>query len=139
LRAAIVRHDVEDCVEITGWLPAAEGLKRCANALAGLSPIPRTELLEYGSPTKVVEYFSLGLPVIANDQPDQARLLRAAGGTCTPLTPEGFADAMQDVLARPEHHRAVAAAGQALVRRERSYSALAAQVAQQLRRTVQHG
>jgi len=132
LRDMVEQHQLQDRVEITGWLSSAEGQRRCAAALAGLSPFPRTELLESASPTKVVEYFHLGLPVIANDQPDQALLLRAAGGACAPLTAEGFADAMQDVLARPAHHRAIACTGQALVRRERSYAGLAAKVAQRL-------
>lgn len=136
LRGLIQQHGLGDRVEITGWLPSAEGQRRCAAAVAGLSPLPRTELLEPASPTKVVEYFHFGLPVVANDQPDQARLVLAAGGACAALTADGFADAMQDVLARPEHHRAVARAGQALVRRERSYAALAQQVARQLRRCL---
>lgn len=136
LRSLVQKHQLDDRVEITGWLPAAEGQRRCALALAGLSPVPRTELLEVSSPTKLVEYFHLGLPVIANDLPDQAYLMHAAGGACAPLTAEGFADAMQDVLTRPAHHRAVAQAGQALVRRERSYGALAALVARQLRRCL---
>lgn len=136
LRGLVQQYQLSDWIEITGWMPAAAGQRLCAAALAGLSPIPRTELLEVSSPTKLVEYFNLGLPAIANDLPDQAYLMQAAGGTCAPLTAEGFADAMQDVLARPAHHRAVARAGQALVRRERSYGALAALVARQLRRCI---
>ncbi|MBB5204355.1 glycosyltransferase involved in cell wall biosynthesis [Inhella inkyongensis] len=132
LREQIQRHGLEQQVEITGWLPTQEGWRRCATAVAGLSPFPRTELLESASPTKLVEYFFLGLPVIANDQPDQAALMRAAGGTCAQLSAEGFAGAMQALLAQPEAHRAIAAAGRAWVLRTRSYAGLAQQVAQQL-------
>jgi len=138
LREQIAEMGLQSCVEITGWLAGVDGLRRAAGAVAGLSPVPRTELLELGSPTKVVEYFHLGLPVVANDQPDQALLLRAAGGVCAPLTADGFADAMQDMLERPAHHQSVALAGQALVRARRSYAALAAQVAAVLRRTLSH-
>lgn len=136
LRDLVSARGLDDTVEITGWLPAAEGMARCAAATVGLSPVPRTELLELGSPTKVVEYFHLGLPVIANDQPDQAALLRAAGGDCVALTPEGFAAGMRDFLARPQHHLDVARAGQQLVRRTRSYEALAALVAARLRQVA---
>lgn len=139
LRDCIARLGIAAHVELTGWLRGDEGWRRCAEALAGLSPFPRTELLESASPTKLVEYFHLGLPVIANDQPDQALLLRAAGGECAALTAQGFADAMQDVLARPEHHEAIARAGQALVRSRRSYAALAEQVAAVLRRSGEAG
>jgi len=133
LRDCMARLGIAEHVELTGWLPGDEGWQRCVSAVAGLSPFPRTELLESASPTKLVEYFNLGLPVIANDQPDQAFLLRAAGGECAPLTPQGFADAMQDMLARPAHHATIARAGQALVRATRSYAALAQQVASVLR------
>lgn len=133
LRDCMARLGIAEHVELTGWLPGDEGWQRCASAVAGLSPFPRTELLESASPTKLVEYFHLGLPVIANDQPDQAFLLRAAGGECAPLTPQGFADAMQDMLARPAHHATIARAGQALVRATRSYAALAQQVGTVLR------
>lgn len=139
LRDHISELGISDHVELTGWLKGDEGWRRCAGAVAGLSPIPRTELFEVASPTKVVEYFNLGLPVIANDQPDQALLLRAAGGACAPLTPAGFADAMRDVLDRPGHHKAVALAGQALVRSTRSYAALGQQVANALRRCASRG
>lgn len=139
LRDCMARLGIAEHVELTGWLPGDEGWQRCASAVAGLSPFPRTELLESASPTKLVEYFNLGLPVIANDQPDQAFLLRAAGGECAPLTPQGFADAMQDMLARPAHHAKIARAGQALVRATRSYAALAQQVATVLRNCLSRG
>jgi glycosyltransferase involved in cell wall biosynthesis len=123
-------------IELTGWLPPDEGWRRIAACVAGLSPIPRGAIFDVGSPTKVVEYFALGLPVLANDQPDQARAMAAAGGHCVPLTPEGLAAGMRDVLARPAEHRAVAARGRDWVRRHRSYAALAAGVAGTLRAVV---
>lgn len=137
LRELIVAHGLTAVVEITGWVTAAEGWRRCLGATAGLSPVARSEILDVGSPTKVVEYFHLGLPVVANDQPDQAALLRAAGGECVALTPEGFAQGICDVLARPAHHLNVARAGQQLVRSTRSYDALAELVATRLRRLAE--
>ena len=120
-------------IELTGWLPPDEGWRRMAGCVAGLSPIPRGALFDVGSPTKVVEYFALGLPVIANDQPDQAAVMGAAGGRCVPLTPEGFAGAMHDVLVHGAAHRAVAERGRIWVAQHRSYAALAAGVGQAFR------
>jgi glycosyltransferase involved in cell wall biosynthesis len=120
-------------IELTGWLPTDEGWRRMAACVAGLSPFPRGEIYDSASPTKVVEYFALGLPVLANDQPDQAAMLAAAGGQCVPLTAEGFAAGMRDVLAHGEAHRAVAALGQAWVARHRSYAVLAAGVGRAFR------
>jgi glycosyltransferase involved in cell wall biosynthesis len=120
-------------IELTGWLPTDEGWRRMAGCVAGLSPFPRGEIYDSASPTKVVEYFALGLPVLANDQPDQAAMMAAAGGQCVPLTAEGFAAGMRDVLARGEFHRAVATHGQAWVAKHRSYAVLAAGVGQAFR------
>lgn len=120
-------------IELTGWLPTDEGWRRMAGCVAGLSPFPRGEIYDSASPTKVVEYFALGLPVLANDQPDQAAMMAAAGGQCVPLTAEGFAAGMRDVLARGEFHRAVATHGQAWVARHRSYAVLAAGVGRAFR------
>ena len=134
LRALIAKRGLQADVELTGWLQPAEGWRRCMTADACLSPVPRGELLDAGSPTKLVEYLHMGLPVIANDQPEQAALLAQAGGSCAVMTAEGFADAMQDMLLRYPHHQAVARAGQKIVRRTRSYHALAQAVAHQLTR-----
>ena len=123
-------------IELTGWLPTDEGWRRMAACVAGLSPFPRGEIYDSASPTKVVEYFALGLPVLANDQPDQAAMMAAAGGHCVPLTAQGFAAGMRDVLARGEAHRAVAARGQAWVARHRSYAVLAAGVGRAFRDVV---
>ena len=123
-------------IELTGWLPPDEGWRRMAGCVAGLSPIPRGAIFDVGSPTKVVEYFALGLPVIANDQPDQAAVMAAAGGRCVPLTAEGFAGAMHDVLAHGAAHRAVAERGRVWVAQHRSYAALAADVGRAFRDAV---
>lgn len=123
-------------IEVTGWLPPDEGWRRMVGCVAGLSPIPRGVIFDVGSPTKVVEYFALGLPVLANDQPDQAHVMAAAGGQCVPLTPEGLAAGMRDLLLHPAKHRAVAARGRAWVARHRSYATLAAGVAGALRAVV---
>jgi glycosyltransferase involved in cell wall biosynthesis len=123
-------------IELTGWLPPDEGWRRMASCVAGLSPIPRGTIFDVGSPTKVVEYFALGLPVLANDQPDQAAVMAVAGGRCVPLTAEGFAGAMHDVLAHGAVHRAVAERGRAWVAQHRSYAALAAGVGRAFRESV---
>jgi glycosyltransferase involved in cell wall biosynthesis len=123
-------------IELTGWLPPEQGWRRMAGCVAGLSPIPRGAIFDVGSPTKVVEYFALGLPVIANDQPDQAAVMAAVGGRCVPLTPEGLAGGMHDVLVHGAAHRAVAGRGRLWVAQHRSYAALAAGVGQAFRDTL---
>ena len=113
----------------TGWLPLHEGWRYVRAAEIGLSPIPRGTLFDCGSPTKLVEYLALGVPVVANDNPDQERILRAGGGLCVPLTPQDFAGAVCRLLADTPLRRAMAASGQAYVRAKRGYDTLARHVA----------
>lgn len=129
LRSLIAERGLNEHVEMTGWLPASEGWILATKCLAGLSPFPRSELLESASPTKAVEYFALGLPVIANDQPDQAIVLAGAGGIPIPFTAEAFANEMLEVIARPAAYREQGCLGQQWVRSTRSYERLAQTVA----------
>ena len=120
-------------VTLTGRLPQAEGMALAVHAEVGLSPFPRSELTEDASPTKAVEYLALGMPVIGNDQPDQALVIeRSGGGWVVPLTPEGFASAVIECLDDPARARRMAADGQTYVREHRSYERLGAQVAERL-------
>ncbi|HYL24766.1 MAG TPA: glycosyltransferase [Burkholderiales bacterium] len=126
LRSRACEAGVADAVLFTGWLPnhAAWGYVRAAEV--GLAPYPRNSLLDSGSPTKVVEYLALGVPVVANDNPDQERVVReGGGGLCVPLTAADFAQAAARLLSDAPLRRAMAASGQAYVRAARDYRVLA--------------
>jgi glycosyltransferase involved in cell wall biosynthesis len=130
LRSRAREAGVADAVLFTGWLPIEQGWRYVRAAEIGLAPYPRGSLLDSGSPTKVVEYLSLGVPVVANDNPDQQRILReGGGGICVPLTAEDFARAACRLLAHTSLRRTMAASGQAYVRAARSYEAIARLVA----------
>jgi glycosyltransferase involved in cell wall biosynthesis len=121
---------VADAIVWTGWLPMREGWRYVRAAEIGLSPFPRHPLLDCGSPTKVVEYLALGIPVVANDNPDQERVLRdGGGGLCVPLTGRDFAQAVSRLLTDEPLRRAMASSGQRYVRASRSYLTLAKLVA----------
>jgi glycosyltransferase involved in cell wall biosynthesis len=130
LRRCAREAGVADAVLWTGWLSneAAWGYVRAAQV--GLAPYPRGSLLDSGSPTKVVEYLALGVPVVANDNPDQERILReGGGGLCVPLNGSDFAQAAARLLADEPLRRAMASSGQAYVRASRGYQTLAKLVA----------
>jgi glycosyltransferase involved in cell wall biosynthesis len=113
------------CVHFTGRLPAREALALARRADVGLSPVPRTHLTEVGSPTKVVEYLACGLPVVCNDQPDQALVVnRSGGGRVTGLDAGEFADAIVETLRDAPAARARTAAAKEWVERHRSYRVL---------------
>jgi len=89
-----------DDVLCTGWLPMREGWRYVRAAEVGLSPVPRGYLLDGASPTKVVEYLALGVPVVCSDNPDQTAVIRESGaGRCVPYTARDFAEAVMALLA----------------------------------------
>jgi glycosyltransferase involved in cell wall biosynthesis len=79
-------------LEITGFLPRETALARLQRADICLSPFFPTPVLRSTSPTKLVEYLALGLPVVANDHPEQRRVLRdSRAGVCVPWGARYFA------------------------------------------------
>lgn len=130
LEAEIIRLKLSEHAFITGWLPPDQAWRYVRAACMGLSPFPRTRVLEVASPTKVCEYLGYGIPVIANDQPDQAFLLReTGGGLCVPLTADGFAQGILTLLADPLRSRQMAAQGRATIARLRGYDIIGEKLA----------
>lgn len=123
---------VAEHVLFTGWLPTTTAWRYGAAAEIGLSPCPRNDLLDPASPTKIVEYLALGVPVVGNDQPDQACVLAASGGgLCVEHTAEGFAQGISTLLSEPGQCKQMGIAGRAFVAKNRSYAVLASALAKQ--------
>ncbi|WP_051378775.1 glycosyltransferase [Derxia gummosa] len=121
---------VTDCIVHTGWVPSDAAWAWMRRAEIGLSLFPRGELLDSASPTKVVEYLALGIPVVGNDQPDQQQVLRDSGaGLSVPMEVGGFAEAISSILASPERAAAMAKAGPPFVRAHRTYAGLGRELA----------
>lgn len=130
LRRQAEQAGVAQAAIFTGWLPVREAWRYVRAAEIGLAPVPRGPLLDCGSPTKVGEYLALGVPVVANDNPDQERVIReGGGGLCVPLTARDFAQAVSRLLADAQLRRAMGAAGQRYIRASRSYLGLSRLVA----------
>lgn len=122
---------VAEHVVWAGWVPTSAAWRLMLNAEVALSPFPRGELLDSASPTKVPEYLALGVPVVCNDNPDQAAVVRESGaGLCVPYTAENFAAAVVTLLSMdgPTRTRMVAN-GRRYVAEHRDYTRIAAQVA----------
>jgi glycosyltransferase involved in cell wall biosynthesis len=133
LRRYAESKDAGHCVHFTGRLPSREALALARRAAVGLSPVPRTDLTEVGSPTKAVEYVACGLPVVCNDQPDQAYVVReSGGGRVTRFDAGEFADAIVATLLEGPAARAKAHDAKAWVERHRSYRVLGRLVADTL-------
>jgi glycosyltransferase involved in cell wall biosynthesis len=130
LKQEAERIGVTDHVLWTGWLPSSQAWGYMRAAELGLSPIPRGHLLDMGSPTKAVEYMALGLPVVANDNPDQAQVIEESGaGICVPLSGDAFSAAVIGLLNAPETMRQMGANGQEYVAMQRGYDNIAIKAA----------
>jgi glycosyltransferase involved in cell wall biosynthesis len=114
-------------LEITGFMPRAEAFERVRSADIGLSPFYPTPILLSTSPTKLVEYLALGLPVVANDHPEQRLVLHETrAGVCVPWGAQHFARAVRWLMKRPPQEReAMGARGRAWVEAHRTYARIA--------------
>jgi len=131
LKQESFRLGVAEHVLWTGWLAATMAWGYVRAAEIGLSPIPRGYLLDMGSPTKAVEYMALGLPVVVNDNPDQAQVIaESGGGLCVPFQAQAFADGVMQLLNAPELMAEMGAKGRDYVSRVRGYNSIASNVAQ---------
>lgn len=115
-------------LEITGFLPRRAALDLIQTADVCISPFRPSPALEVASPTKLIEYLALGLPVVANSHPDQTEVLRQSrAGVCVPWGGRYFARGVHWLLLRsPAELEAMASRGRQWVASHRSYSSISA-------------
>ncbi len=126
LKQEAQRLGVAESILWTGWQPMQEGWRYVIAAEVGLSPFPRGYLLDMASPTKAVEYMALGLPVVANDNPDQQQVIvESRAGLCVPMSAQDFANATLTLLNDSKLRANMSVLGKAYVAEKRSYQQLA--------------
>jgi glycosyltransferase involved in cell wall biosynthesis len=129
LQSEVARLGLQSSVTFVGALPQAQALRYAQEADVCASPLFPTPVLRAASPTKLFEYMALGKAVVANDHPEQRRVLEeSAAGYCVPYDERAFADAMISLLAHPETARQMGERGRQFVREHRSYPRIAAAV-----------
>ncbi len=123
---------VESQLEITGMLPRAEAMRRMSAADIAVSPILRSPIFDVGSPTKLVEYMALGIPVVANSHPEQRLILgESRAGVCVPWSARHFARGVRWLMQRPPGEiEAMGRRGRHWVLRHRAYPVLGAELEQ---------
>jgi glycosyltransferase involved in cell wall biosynthesis len=129
------KRGLEDAVFITGWMTQERAWELLVGCDVCVSPVPRGEILDTGSPTKLVEYMAFGMPCVGNDNPDQRNLLEdsSAGWLVAGESPD-YSGAIIEILNDVKSAREKAAHGPAYVARVRSYAALSAIVAASYKR-----
>jgi glycosyltransferase involved in cell wall biosynthesis len=123
-------------LHITGSLPRAQAIARMSEVDIALSPYYPSPMLQSTSPTKLVEYLALGLPVVASEHPEQRAILRASkAGVCTPWGARHFARGARWLMRRrDETLAAMADRGRAWVVNHRTYSVIADRLEGEYRR-----
>ncbi len=92
------------------------------------------------SPLKVVEYLSVGLPVVASRVLDAEEVLgQSGGGVCVDTDAEAFADAVEAYLRDPARARRDGSRGRAWVAAHRTFDVLARDVEAGYRRMLETG
>ena len=113
-------------VIFTGFVPRQmipAYLTACDVAVSPIRPIP---LYKFSSPTKLVEAMGMARPVVANDIPEQKKLLTlSGGGICVPYEETAFACGLVWLLEHPEEAKAMGAKGRRFVEKNRSTQVLA--------------
>ncbi len=135
LRRKAIDAGVDDAVVWTGWLAMDQAWRYVRSAEVALAPMPRSDLLDVSSPTKVIEYLALGVPVVGNDSPEQAEVLQdSGGGLCMPHSAAGFAEGVCTILEMDSESRSkMCVAARQYVARFRDYSVLSEAVARRYR------
>jgi len=125
LRGEANRLGISRNVTITGWLPMPEAWQQVRRATLCVSPYLPISILRSTSPTKLIEYMALGKPVIANDHPEQADVLResSAGVVCA-WNEQEFAAAIVELLLDPARRARMGAAGRDYVAAHRTHWAM---------------
>ena len=122
--------NIAEQVLFTGWLPMLEAWRFVRAAEIGISPFPRGYLLDMASPTKAVEYMAFGLPVVGNDNPDQAQVIaESSAGLCVKLEPDLFANTLLNLLNNPQQQAEMAVLGQAYAKKVRGYDSISEMLA----------
>lgn len=120
------RVGVAEQVIWTGWVTTDDAWRYMKYAHIAVSIFPRGYLLDSASPTKVVEYMALGIPTVANDQPDQAHVLNESGaGISVPMEVNEFVSALMKIMDNKELAASMSENGKKWVLAHRTYPKLA--------------
>ena len=120
------RLSLDNAIEITGRLPFKAALDLVKNADVCLSPFYPTPILKSTSPTKLIEYMAMGKAVVANDHPEQKKVIEESGaGLCVEWSEEKFSQAIIKLIENPIACIEMGIKGRKYVEQHRSYDIIA--------------
>jgi glycosyltransferase involved in cell wall biosynthesis len=126
LRNEVARLKLQSSVVFVGQLPQAEALNYVREADVCTSPFYPTPVLQSTSPTKLIEYMAMGKAVVANDHPEQKRVIEESGaGYCVPYAEQPFAAAIVSLLQNPDTAGLMGQRGRRYAIEHRAYGVIA--------------
>ena len=138
LRREVARLGLQSGVVFVGQRPQALALQYVQEGDVCASPFYPTPILRSASPTKLVEYMAMGKAVVANDHPEQRRVIEdSGGGVCVAWDEQAFAAAILKLLENPQSARLMGERGRSYVRQHRAYGVIADRVECRLRDIVE--
>jgi glycosyltransferase involved in cell wall biosynthesis len=126
LKKVAMRLGLEDRIIWRESVPRRMVFQYIATSDVCVSPIPPIYAYKFASPTKLVEAMGIGRPVVANDLPEQKKLIQdSGGGICVGYDPEVFGNAIIELLENPEERKQMGRKGKTFVLTHRSYPQMA--------------
>jgi len=133
LEQEAARLGLQSSIVFVDQMPQSEALRYVQEADVCCSPLYPSVVLRAGDPTKLVEYMAMGKAVVANDHPEQKRLIDSSrAGYCVAYQEEPFADAIVSILKNPAEARLMGQRGRNYARERRAYAVIADTVEKQL-------
>jgi glycosyltransferase involved in cell wall biosynthesis len=138
LKMEAKRLNVDHATVFTDNLPRVDALKYVGRAAVAISPFFPTPILNSTSPTKLIEYMSLGTPVVANDHPEQRQVIEESkAGYCVRYNEDDFAEAILRLLRDRAKSIQMGINGEEYILRKRNYRVIANSLEDQYFRLLQ--
>lgn len=127
MKAHARKLGIEDRMIFVGKVDKSEIPKYITSAHIGISPIPPLKAFRMSSPTKVVEYLSLGVPVVGNKEIEDQRYVieESGGGFAVEYDIDKFSEAINILLINPEIKKQRGKRGKEWIEENRNYKILA--------------
>jgi glycosyltransferase involved in cell wall biosynthesis len=122
--------DVQHSVKFIGEVPRDRIPEYISLSKIGLSALPPIDAYRVSTPTKTIEYLSLGIPTVANKEVyDQKEILdKSGGGFAVNYDEEEFANAIMWLLDHPEEAKKMGRKGKEWIKENRTYREIAAKL-----------
>lgn len=97
LENRIKKHDLEKYIDLKGYVPFNELMQYYEKANVGVSYIPITPYYEYQPATKTFEYLMVGMPVIATQTFENAKIINQNNGVLINDNATSFANGINHI------------------------------------------